>query len=68
MLKLFTAGNRTITLSMIALVLALLLQADAQGIFNLAPMLQLIFTMGLTAIVPVIPIYIRKGIADAMKK
>ena len=62
MLKLFTAGNRTITLSVLALIMALLLQANAQGIFTLAPMLKLMLTMGITLIIPLIPVYIRKAI------
>ena len=60
--KLFLPGNRTYTLSMLALVIALLLQADAQEIFTLAPMLKLTLTMALTLIVPLVPIYIRKAI------
>ena len=62
MLNLFTAGNRTITLSVIALAVGLLLQADSQGIFALAPMLRITLTMVMTLIVPLVPIYIRKAI------
>ena len=62
LLKLFLPGNRTYTLSVTALTVALLLQADAQGIFTLAPMLKLTLTMALTLIVPLVPIYIRKAI------
>ena len=60
--KLFLPGSRTYTLSVLALIVALLLQADAQGIFTLAPMLKLTLTMALTLIVPLVPIYIRKAI------
>ncbi len=67
MLKLFTAGNRTITLSFVALALALILQADAQAIIDLAPMLKLSLTMVMTLIVPLIPVYIRKAIRDTQK-
>ena len=67
MLKLFTAGHRTYVLSVVALVCALLIQADSQGIFELAPMLRLILTMILTIIVPMIPVFIRKAIAAAVR-
>ncbi len=62
MLKLFLPGNRTITLSILAAMLALLLQGDAQEIIHLAPMLKLVFTMLLTLILPMIPVFIRKAI------
>ena len=68
MLKLFTAGHRTYTLSVVALVCALLIQADSQGIFDLAPMLRLILTMVLTIIVPLLPVFIRKAIESSQKK
>ena len=45
MLKLFLPGNRTITLSILAAILALLIQGDSQEIIHLAPMLRLVFTM-----------------------
>ena len=68
MFKLLTAGHRTYTLSVVALVCALLIQADSQGIFELAPMLRLILTMVLTIIVPMLPIFIRKAITASQKK
>lgn len=67
MLKLFTAGNRTITLSVMGLIMAMLLQADSQGIFTLAPMLKIVITMGMTLIVPLVPIFIRKAIGNKVK-
>ena len=66
--KLFLPGRRTYTMSIAALIMALLLQADAQEIFNLAPMLKLMLTMLLTIIVPLVPIYIRKAIKSTQKK
>lgn len=68
MLKLFTAGSRTYTLSVVALICALLIQADSQGIFELAPMLRLVLTMALTIIAPMLPVFIRKAIAASQKK
>ncbi len=66
--KLFLPGSRTYTLSVAALLVALLLQGDAQGVFNLAPMLKLTLTMVLTIIVPLVPVYIRKAIQSTQKK
>ena len=68
MFNLFVPGNRTIILSVVALVLAMLLQADAQEVFTLAPMLKLIITFALTLVVPLLPLFIRKAISDAQKK
>ena len=68
MLKLFTAGSRTYTLSVVALICALLIQADSQGIFELAPILRLALVMILTIIVPMLPVFIRKAIAASQKK
>lgn len=68
MLKLFVPGNRTFILSGLALILAMLLQADSQGIFELAPLLRLMVTFALTLIVPLLPVFIRKAISDSQKK
>ena len=68
MLKLFLPGNRTITLSILAAILGLLIQGDSQEIIHLAPMLRLVFTMLLTLILPMIPLFIRKAIAPPPKK
>jgi len=62
MLKLFLPGNRTYTLSVAALILALLVQGDSQGFIELAPILKMACTMLLTIIVPMVPIFIRKAL------
>lgn len=59
---LFMPGRRTYILSMVVLVLALLLQADSQGLFTLAPILKLVVTMVLTITVPLVPVFIRKAL------
>ena len=58
-------GQRTIILSVVAGLVAVLLQADYQGVFSLSPLLKLIMQLGLTVLLPMIPIYLRKGINDA---
>jgi len=63
---LFLPGKRTITLSIAAGLMAVLLQADAQGVFVIAPMLKLLLNLGLTLALPMIPIYLRKGIQNAL--
>ena len=57
-------GSRTYILAVLALVMALLLQADSQKMFTLAPMLKMVLTLGLTLVVPLVPIYIRKAITN----
>ena len=57
-------GSRTYILAVLALAMALLLQADSQGLFTLAPMLRLVLTLGLTLVIPLVPIYIRKAITN----
>ena len=57
-------GSRTYLLAVLALIMALLLQADSQGMFTLAPMLRMALTLGLTLVVPLVPIYIRKAITN----
>ena len=63
MTSLFKPGTRTYFLSGLALLCAVLLQAHAQGIFELAPMIKLIVTLTLTIVAPLVPVYIRKAIA-----
>lgn len=65
-LNLWVAGNRTIILSVVAGFLAILLQADYQGLFDMAPMLKLVLQFAMTIILPLIPVYLRKGIDDAL--
>jgi len=68
MLGLFLPGKRTYILSILAMIMAVLLQADSHGIFTLAPMLRLMIMMILTIIVPMLPIYLRKAIDASQKK
>ena len=63
MTSLFKPGTRTYILSAVALLCALLLQAHAQRILELAPIIKLIVTMILTIVAPLVPVYIRKAIA-----
>lgn len=57
-------GSRTYILAVTALLAALLLQADSQDIFTLAPMLRLGLIMLLTVIGPLLPVYLRKAITN----
>ena len=57
-------GSRTYILAGLALVMGLLLQADSQDLFTLAPMLKMVLTLGLTLVIPLVPIYIRKAITN----
>ena len=66
--SLFLPGKRTITLSIACALMAVLLQADAQGLFSIAPMLKLLLNLGLTLGLPMIPIYLRKGIQSAINE
>ena len=59
----FKPGQRTYILSGLALLLAVVLQADAQGALHLAPMIKVTLTFALTIIAPLVPIFIRKAIA-----
>jgi len=63
---LFLPGKRTVTLSVIAGLIAVILQADAEGVLHLMPMLKLTLNLGLTLTLPLIPIYLRKGIQNAL--
>jgi hypothetical protein len=63
MIPFFKPGTRTYILSGVALVSALLLQAHAQGVLALAPMIKLTLVLILTAVTPLVPIYIRKAFA-----
>jgi len=66
--SLFLPGKRTITLSIFCAFIAVILQADAQGLFHLLPMLKLMLNLGLTLALPMIPIYLRKGIQSALNE
>lgn len=63
MIPFFKPGTRTYILAGVALVSALLLQAHAQGVLALAPMVKLILTFVLTVVLPLVPVYVRKAIA-----
>jgi len=69
LLTLFWApGKRTITLSVLAGIIAILLQADFQEVINIAPLIKLVLQFGLTLMLPLIPIYLRKGIESGLNK
>jgi len=63
MISFFKPGTRTYILSGVALVSALLLQAHAQGVLTLAPMVKLSLSFVLTVVAPLLPVFIRKAIA-----
>ncbi len=65
---LWSPGKRTITISVLAGILAVLLQADSQGILTLAPMLKLVFTLCFTVLIPMVPIYLRKALTSGLEK
>ena len=62
MIPFFKPGMRTYILSAVALVSALLLQAHAQGVLALAPMVKLALAFILTVAAPLLPVFIRKAI------
>ena len=62
MIPFFKPGLRTYILAGVALVSALLLQANAQGVLALAPMVKLALAFILTVVAPLLPVYIRKAI------
>lgn len=66
--KLFLPGSRTYTLSVLALLIGMLLQADSQGLFHLAPILRMMLVMALTVIAPLIPVMIRKALPKGYKQ
>jgi len=66
--SLFLPGKRTITLSIFCGIIGVLLQADAQGLFVIAPIIKLMLNLGLTLALPMIPIYLRKGIQSALNE
>ena len=63
MIPFFKPGMRAYVLAGVALVSALLLQANAQGVLAMAPMLKLTLAFILTVVAPLLPVYIRKAIA-----
>ena len=63
MIPFFKPGTRTYILAGVALVSALLLQANAQGVLVLAPMIKLTLAFILTVVTPLVPVFIRKALA-----
>ena len=63
-MPLFKPGSRTYILSGLALLCALVLQAESQGVLHLAPLLKTTLTFALTLILPLVPVFIRKAIAQ----
>ena len=63
-MPLFKPGSRTYILSGLALLCALILQAESQGVLELAPLLKITLTFALTVILPLVPVFIRKAIAQ----
>ena len=61
-------GYRTYIVSALCGIFAILIQADSQGAINLAPLVKLMFEFGLTIMLPLVPIFLRKGIEDALNK
>ncbi len=66
--SLFLPGKRTISLSIFCGFCAVLMQADAQGLFTLAPMLKIIVSMAFSLALPFIPVYLRKGYQSALNE
>ena len=60
-------GYRTYIFSGLALLFTMVITGSAEGVFELAPFTLMICKMGLAAVLPLIPIFMRKAIED-MKK
>ena len=61
-------GYRTYISSAIVGILAVLLQADSQGILVLAPLVKITFSLGLAILLPTIPVFLRKAIDESLNK
>lgn len=61
-------GYRTYIASVLACILAILIQADSSGIIHIAPMLRLVCDFLLVLIVPTIPIFLRKAIENTLNE
>ena len=57
-------GSRTYILSALFLFVALVLQAGAQGLFVLDPIVRMGLMLSLTIVGPMVPVYIRKAITN----
>ena len=62
MLTLFKPGTRTYIISIAAMVCAMLLQAHTQGVITLNPLIKQSIIFGLTILMPMIPVFLRKAI------
>lgn len=67
MIPFFKPGNRTFILSALVLVIALVLQADYSGVFDLVPIVKTALLFVLTIAIPLVPLYIRKAIQNMQK-
>jgi len=70
MLKLLNMliGYRTYIVSIAAGILAILIQADSQGAITLAPLMRLAADFLLVILLPMIPIFLRKGIENTLNR
>ncbi len=59
---LFKSGNRTFIVSGLLLICALVLQGHSEGLYTLSPFIKMAFTFTMTALLPLVPVYIRKAI------
>ena len=65
---LFLPGKRTITLSIFCGILAVIMQADSQGLLHLAPMLKISVNMLFSLAIPFVPVYLRKAYQNALNE
>ncbi len=60
----FKTGYRTYLSSFLVLATAVVLQGHAQGLYTLDPHTRVILMYALTILVPLVPVYLRKAIAN----
>lgn len=58
------SGYRTYLLSFLVLAVAVVLQGHAQGFYTLDPHTRVILMYALTILGPLVPVYLRKAIAN----
>ena len=58
------SGYRTYLLSFLVLAAAVVLQGHAQGFYTLDPRSRVILMYALTILAPLVPVYLRKAIAN----
>ncbi len=66
--KFIPTRKRTITFSVIFVILALFSQADSQGIIDLSPMLGLIVNALIVVVGGSVPVWLRKAVEDSKNK